>query len=171
VHCLLLPLSLSSLTAVIRSCMAMLTTDTCYTEASTMPLLTFRSAPGVRQFRVEEVTIIDYGNYDELSNDAIIRFNASSPSHSLDGVSITGASGGTGHPAIEMVQGTLGGGMYSKYLYFRGCTLCARCSSTERCVLFLVAKHCLTDSKFRERPLVRRFGCCGSCRESHWDLQ
>ena len=47
---------------------------------------------------------------DELSDDAIIRFNASSPSHSLDGVSIIGASGGTGHPAVEMVQGTLGGG-------------------------------------------------------------
>ena len=46
---------------------------------------------------------------DELSDDAIIRFNASSPSHSLDGVSIIGASGGTGHPAVEMVQGTLGG--------------------------------------------------------------
>ena len=35
---------------------------TCYTEASSMPLLTFTSAPGVRKFRVEEVTIIDYGN-------------------------------------------------------------------------------------------------------------
>ena len=46
---------------------------------------------------------------DELSDDAIIRFNASSPTHSLDGVSIIGASGGTGHPVVEMVQGTLGG--------------------------------------------------------------
>ena len=91
--------------------MPLLITDTCYTEASTMPLLTFYSAPGVRHFRVEEVTIVDYGNYDELSNDAIIRFNASSPSHSLDGISIIGASGGTGHPAVEMVQGTLVGGM------------------------------------------------------------
>ena len=36
--------------------------DTCYTEASGMPLLTFTSAPGVRKFRVEEVTIVDYGN-------------------------------------------------------------------------------------------------------------
>ena len=27
-----------------------------------MPLLTFTSAPGVRKFRVEEVTIVDYGN-------------------------------------------------------------------------------------------------------------
>ena len=35
---------------------------TCYTEASSMPLLTFTSAPGVRKFRVEDVTIIDYGN-------------------------------------------------------------------------------------------------------------
>lgn len=35
---------------------------TCYTEASSMPLLTFTSAPGVRTFRVEEVTIVDYGN-------------------------------------------------------------------------------------------------------------
>lgn len=35
---------------------------TCYTEASSMPLLTFTSAPGVRKFRVEEVTIVDYGN-------------------------------------------------------------------------------------------------------------
>ena len=88
----------------------LLIADTCYTEASSMPLITFLSAPGVRKFRVEEVTVIDYGNYDELSNDPIIRFNASSPTHSLDGVSIIGASGGTGHPAVEMVQGLLGGG-------------------------------------------------------------
>ena len=85
---------------------------TCYSEASAMPFLTFRSAPGVRQFRVEDVTIVDYGNFDELSDDAIIRFNASEDHHSLDGVTIIGACGGTGHPAIEMVKGTLSGASF-----------------------------------------------------------
>ena len=104
---------------------------TCFSESAGTPLLDFVSAPWVKKFRIEGVTISDCkssrplhaqrlcvlangiawldSNWDEFSNDPIVRLNASGADHLLDGLTITASSGGTSHSAVEVVSGTLVG--------------------------------------------------------------
>ena len=101
------------------------TFSTCWSESSSMPLLSFTTTAAVDTFRVEGVTITDYSNWDEDEGPRapLIRFNASNSNHSLDGVTISGSAAGmcslaydipcVAHPAIEMVHGTLVGASIS----------------------------------------------------------
>ena len=104
---------------------------TCFSESAGTPLLDFVSAPWVKKFRIEGVTISDCkssrllqaqrlcilangiawldSNWDEFSKDPIVRLNASGADHLLDGLTITASSGGTSHSAVEVVSGTLVG--------------------------------------------------------------
>eukprot|EP01046_Picozoa_sp_COSAG06_P026230 COSAG06_NODE_2248_length_7242_cov_2.199356_2_plen_584_part_00 len=82
---------------------------TCFSESAGTPLLDFVSAPWVKSFRIEGVTISDYSNWDEFSDDAIVRLNASGTNHLLDGLTITASSGGTSHSAVEVISGRVVG--------------------------------------------------------------
>ena len=87
---------------------------TCFSESAGTPFLDFVSAPWVKLFRIEGITITDYSNWDEHSADPIVRLNTSNPSlttpiHLLDGLTITASSGGTGHNAVEVMAGKIVG--------------------------------------------------------------
>jgi hypothetical protein len=82
---------------------------TCFSESAGTPLVDYISAPWVQDFRIEGVTIDDYSNWDEFSDDAIVRLNASKTNNLLDGLTITASSGGTSHSAVEVVSGRVMG--------------------------------------------------------------